>query len=98
MVPKVKEGVRLRREEFGGLLFTNRTPVLALNNDALAIWDLIDGNRTVLNIVDILARTGREPRALSALVQQFIEAGYQLDLLEIESSDPAAAGKQMNSR
>ena len=58
MVPKIREGVRARAEEFGALVFTNRTPILALNGDAFAVWKLIDGTRTD---GDIIAATSTVP-------------------------------------
>jgi len=52
---KSSQRVKIRREEFGSLIFTNRTPILALNQDARVIWDLVDGRRTVAEITQILA-------------------------------------------
>jgi hypothetical protein len=49
-VPAPVEGSVLRREDFGGMLAGGNLPILNLNPDAVAIWELIDGKHTVADI------------------------------------------------
>lgn len=46
------EGVKSRTEEFGLLIVSKTTPALSLNMDSKFVWELIDGKRTVSEIVD----------------------------------------------
>lgn len=47
----VADGVRAREEEFGLLVVSRTTPALSLNADCKFLWNLIDGNRPVREIV-----------------------------------------------
>jgi methyltransferase-like protein len=50
-VYKITDGVRARDESFGLLVVSRTTPALALNMDSKFVWNLLDGNRTVENII-----------------------------------------------
>ena len=41
------EGVKAREESFGLLIVSKSTPALSLNHDGKFLWNLIDGNKTV---------------------------------------------------
>ena len=82
-IPKIKSGVRLREEEFGALVFTNRTPILALNADAVAAWNLINGYRDVESIVQEIAGQHQDGKQASELVEEFIASCVELDLIEL---------------
>jgi len=55
MIPAHAEGTMMRREQFGAMLAGGNMAILNFNHDALAIWDLIDGNRSVADIETALA-------------------------------------------
>lgn len=85
MTPKIKKGVKIRHEEFGALIFTNRTPILTLNHDALMIWNLIDGKKSTDDIVDIIQDNQALDSARVAFsVNEFIKSCVELDLVETE--------------
>lgn len=91
MIPKIKKGVRIRQEEFGALIFTNRTPILSLNQDAFAVWELIDGTRTAENIIKILGKTYSETGKVQSLAKEFITSCVELGLVDFgdpESDTP----------
>lgn len=53
-VPVPAPGAMLRREAFGGMLAAGNMSILNLNDDAVAIWELFDGERTVAAIESLL--------------------------------------------
>ncbi len=81
MIPQIQVGVRFRDEEFGCLVFTNRTPILSFDRDATKILHLVDGQ---LCIGDIAARL-REMGYMEAekAVTDFIGICIKLDLIRI---------------
>ena len=81
-VPRVKPHVRFRKEEFGGLIFTNRTPILAINNDSFLIWAAIDGKRTVYEIYTLLVQNSNDKQIDLDIVNDFLTACEELDLIE----------------
>ncbi|ASV76832.1 hypothetical protein THTE_4231 [Thermogutta terrifontis] len=82
---KVKQGVKVRPERFGALVFTNRTPILAFNHDAYEIWKQIDGRRDLEEIADNLAcRFGLTKEEVYPKVKEFMDACINLDLLARE--------------
>ena len=83
-IPKIKEFVRIRREAFGALVFTNRTPILALNNDSLLLWSKIDGNRTVNAIVALLQQSEGADSITASVVGDFLAACEELGLITLE--------------
>jgi hypothetical protein len=56
-VPVPTEGTMMREETFGGMLAGGNMPLLSLNPDAVAIWQIIDGKRTVEEMATILETT-----------------------------------------
>lgn len=80
-VPRIKDSVKVRSETFGALIFTNRTPILALNQDSLSIWMRIDGNRSVGDIVALLRQSGVDVDA--SIVEEFFLSCEDLDLIEL---------------
>ena len=82
-VPIIKKGVRARPESFGALVFTNRTPILALNGDAVKIWNLCDGKHSIADIVSAVKGGDNEDQAVSKMVQEFLDSFVELDLVEL---------------
>lgn len=87
MIPRIKKGVRVRREEFGLLLFTNRTPILSMNSDAAAIWNLIDGCRSTADIASSIAKLEGDETRAAYIVNEFIMSCMDLDLVGLEAPD-----------
>lgn len=82
-IPKIKSGVRVRKEEFGALVFTNRTPILTLNEDSFLIWNTIDGVRSIEQMVKHLLDNNPEKEITFEIVDEFIKACEDLDLIEL---------------
>lgn len=83
VVPIIKTGVRSRPENFGALIFTNRTPILALNSDAVKIWNLCDGKHSIAEILSTINGGGNGDQATSEMVQEFLDSFVKLDLIEL---------------
>ena len=83
-IPKVRDLVRVRKEAFGALVFTNRTPILALNEDSLLIWSKIDATRTVDDIVALLQKSEGTEAVNASVVEDFFKACEDLDLITLE--------------
>ena len=52
--PVPTKGTMVRDENFGALLVSGDKPIMALNEDALAVWKLCDGSRSVGEIKAII--------------------------------------------
>ena len=50
-VYKITDGVHARDESLGLLVVSRTTPALSLNADSRFVWNLLDGNRTVEDII-----------------------------------------------
>lgn len=79
--PVVKDGVRVREEAFGALLFTNRTPILSLNKNSYAIWKEITGNKTVGEICSLIRKQLGTVEDPSKAICLFLSACEDLDLI-----------------
>lgn len=55
-VCQISEGVKSREESFGLLIVSKTTPAMSLNHDAKTVWELIDGVKTVSEIIAIIAQ------------------------------------------
>lgn len=78
-VPTPKKGTMARREAFGVMLAGGNLPILNLNEDAAAIWELFDGQRTVRDIEAILLDEYEEEavqRSLPEFVRYCVNAGF----------------------
>lgn len=51
MILVITNGVRAREEKFGLLVVSKTAPALSLNMDSKYVWEQIDGNRSVLEIL-----------------------------------------------
>ncbi len=80
MIPKFCTGVRFRDEEFGCLVFTNRTPILSFDKDATLILHLIDGQTSIADISKRLGDMGYEES--ERVVEDFIEKCIKLNIIE----------------
>lgn len=56
-IPVPAQKTMLREERFGALLAGGNLAILNFNHDAVAIWKLMDGSRTVKDIENILLET-----------------------------------------
>jgi putative mycofactocin binding protein MftB len=54
VIYKIAEGVRVRQEEFGLLVISKTTPALSFNKDSKLVFELIDGKRSVNDIISIV--------------------------------------------
>ncbi|GHV90205.1 hypothetical protein AGMMS50268_07080 [Spirochaetia bacterium] len=82
-IPVVRPGVRVRQEQFGALVFTNRTPILSLNTDSYLIWSAIDGHRSIEDICKFLQNQNTDIDISLATVQEFIHVCDELSLVEL---------------
>ena len=85
MIPQICSGVRFRDEDFGCLVFTNRTPIFSFDRDATQILHLIDGKLSVADIARRLSEKGY--KETEKVVNDFIEICIKLDLIEIKEND-----------
>ncbi len=83
-IPRIKDLVRVRKETFGALVFTNRTPILALNDDSLLIWSKMDGIKTVDDIVELLQASEGTDVIDASVVEDFFTSCEDLDLITLE--------------
>lgn len=81
MIPQIRAGVRFRDEEFGCLVFTNRTPILSFDKDATKILHFVDGQSAIGDIAKRLSDMGYKDT--KKVVTDFIETCIKLDLIEI---------------
>ncbi len=82
IVPIFKKGVKTRKEAFGGLVFTNRTPILSLNHDSILIWDAIDGVRSLAEICTFLQTMCPDRDIDIGIIEEFFKVCKKLDLIE----------------
>ncbi len=75
-IPAIMDRVKTREEDFGCLVFTNYTPILSFNSDAYSIWKLIDGKRSVADIISVLG-VGNN----SNMVIEFLSGCKDLNLI-----------------
>jgi len=68
-------------------VFTNRTPILAFNDDALEVWQLFDGKRTVEEITDRLCSYQLLRSEVVAKVKEFVSACRDLGLIDIDTPE-----------
>ena len=84
IVPVIKQDVHLRHEDFGGLIFTNSTPILSLNEDSYLIWSAIDGEKTIAQITEYLQDNNPSRIIDIDTITDFYKACEDLDLLEFK--------------
>lgn len=73
----------LRKEPFGAMVASGSMPIMNLNDDALAIWDLCDGTRSVMEIKQMLTDE-YEHEGLRARIVEFVEFCVARGLLQKE--------------
>lgn len=84
MIPQVSSMVKVRNEDFGLLLVSKKTPILALNDDSKMIWDCIDGTSNVEKIVSKLnEEIEGSIEDTEKVVKCFLESVYDLRLIEL---------------
>jgi len=82
MVPIPAPRTRVRQEEFGAMLISGDLPILRLNEDAAAVWQLCDGTRSVQEIITLLENSYEKEELISRLEELlsfFIENNILLD-------------------
>ena len=83
-IPVYAEDIKTRKEKFGMLLVSKRTPILTLNDDSSAIWQKIDGQRDVFSIISELKKEYDCPqKELEFTVLTFLDNCYKLGLIKI---------------
>lgn len=70
-VPVPAPGTMMRREAFGVMLAGGNMPILNLNEDAAAVWELFDGKRTVREIEALLLEE-YEDDAVRQMLPEFV--------------------------
>ncbi len=86
MIPFVKAHVRSRQEEFGLLIFTNRTPILSFNQDSKMIWEQINGHKNICEICDfLLSKSNSNKEDIQSVVIEFLKSCEELDLIALKS-------------
>lgn len=81
-IPKIRPAVRSRKEDFGGLIFTNRTPILSLNEDSYIIWEAIDGEKSISDICTFLSNKYPNRLIDESVISDFCKACQDLDLID----------------
>lgn len=84
VIPTIKQGVRTRKEDFGALVFTNRTPILSLNEDSYLIWSAIDEERTIGQITAYLQENNPKRLIDIGTITDFYKACEDLDLIDLK--------------
>ena len=86
-VPVVKSNVRSRKEHFGKLIIAAGLPMLSINDDACAIWDLCDGNNNVQQITKILHGESKDvpEEDIQAKVFSFLNELLRLKLIDVKN-------------
>jgi hypothetical protein len=77
-VYEIAGDVRIREETFGLLVVSKRTPAVSLNMDSKSVWDLLDGKRTVDDVIQIILEEYEEKtveKNIMALLAQLLELG-----------------------
>ncbi len=83
-VPKVSTNVKVRSEQFGLLLVSKRTPILALNKDSMEIWNYFDGKTSLGDIADMInSQFESDSVEIAEVVKCFAESCYDLGLIEL---------------
>lgn len=83
-VPKVSENVKVREEQFGLLLVSKRTPILALNKDSAEIWGYFDGEKSVREISEAInLQIEGDLENTEEAVKCFTESCLDLGLIDI---------------
>ena len=77
MIVKFADGVRARKEEFGLLIVSKTTPALSLNKDGEFLWNLIDGHKTVKELVELTKKEFNENARSKVLelLQNLVDLG-----------------------
>ena len=70
--PIPTKGTTLRIEKFGGMLAGGNMPILNINEDGLAIWNLCTGKRTVKEI-EVELEKEFEDKDLQGQLREFIQ-------------------------
>jgi hypothetical protein len=79
--PIPTQGTMCRVEKFGAMLASGNKPILTLNEDALAIWNLCDGSKKVSEIKTLLFEEYEE-KQLDQKLFEFINFCLSNNLLE----------------
>lgn len=79
---KIANNVKVREEDFGLLIVSKTTPALSLNFDGKDVWDKIDGQRTVSQIIEELSKDYNSD-VLETKTMELLNGFLQLNLVYI---------------
>lgn len=82
IIPIVAPRTKMRKETFGGMLISGNLPILRINEDAVAVWELCNGERSIGEIAQLLAQTYEDDSLITRLEEYFtfcIENGILLN-------------------
>lgn len=83
IVPVYEKGIKTRNEKFGLLVISKHTPILTMNDDSMAIWNLIDGHRNVGSIISSLQKEyDCSAEELKQAVIDFLNNCYKIGLIK----------------
>jgi hypothetical protein len=82
-IPQANSGVKVRKEKFGLLVVSKRTPILNLNEDSALIWNNMDGKTSIAEIIfsvnkEIDGDIGQNGK----IIMEFFTNCYELGLIE----------------
>lgn len=83
-IPVVCQEIRVRKEDFGLIVVSKRTPILTMNHDSENIWNCIDG---FSNIKEICLRLNVGSEVNKGIVMEFISSCYKLGLIKFKNED-----------
>lgn len=85
MIPKIADGIKVRKEDFGLLIVSKRTPILTMNEDSTLIWNCINGQTSISQISKTLNdELNGEVEENNKVVKLFMENCYKLGLIDFE--------------
>lgn len=85
MIPVIAEGIKVRKENFGLIVVSKRTPILTLNEDSTLIWNYIDGESSIFQIIERLNKKidGNLEENIK-IMKLFFENCYKLGLIDFQ--------------
>lgn len=84
-IPYINEGIKVRKEDFGLLVVSKRTPILTFNKDSVLIWNSIDDTSTVAQIVEKVTQEfeGNEDETRLIIIE-FLDNCNKLGLIDFK--------------
>ncbi len=82
IIPVAAPRTKMRKEAFGGMLISGNLPIFRINEDAVAVWELCNGKRSIGEIARLLEEVYEKDGLISRLEEYFtfyLENGILLD-------------------